>query len=157
MNDVMINIILSLILFITFFILISKNINMILIMSFSIFALTSAIFALMGIKFLAIIYLIIYIGAIAVVFIVAIKTTQQQKNNFFKFKKIPLIFLSLIFSFILFSLIIKTENTTDFYNYIDYKSFTDLLFNKNFVIIEIISLILVASIVGAINFLKKES
>lgn len=146
---------LFLMLIITIFIVTTKNINKMLIMFFSIFALTSWIFALMGIKFLAIVYLIVYTGAVVVLFVIAAKTTQQQYVR--SYRKPLQVLISIILPILIFWSIIKSENIKTIYNKIDYKTFSELLFNKNFVIVEIISLILLASIVGAINFLKKEN
>lgn len=157
MNETLINILLFFILILHLLVIFLSNINNIIFLVFSIFVLTSAVFALMGLKFLAILYLIIYAGAIIILFIIAVKTINiNEKIKLLKSSKLPSIILSSFLGGVLLYLLFKTTKPIGIYYAVSYITLTDMMFNKNLIVIEIISLMLIAAIVGVINFLKKE-
>ncbi|MCX7641461.1 MAG: NADH-quinone oxidoreductase subunit J [Elusimicrobiales bacterium] len=159
MNDLTVTLILLIILLIQIVILFNKNAMIITILAFSVFLLSSLTFALMGFKFLAVLYLIIYAGAVVVLFLISIKIIEPQnyeKKDKILNKLFPFI-VSIIFSTVILILFIKTEkNKTIIQENINHLMLTDIMFNKNFIIVELMSLILITAIIGTINYLKKE-
>jgi len=130
---------------------------------FIIFLSTGILYFIMGLKFLGIFQIIIYTGAIMVLFIVAMNTIPVSKDENIKNKKNifnmifpPLIGLSFIF-FLYF--LIKKRFTNIPYSNIPYISFSDIsktLFNDYYIQIEIISLMLFVAIVIVYSLIREE-
>ncbi|MCX7698983.1 MAG: NADH-quinone oxidoreductase subunit J [Candidatus Goldbacteria bacterium] len=157
--ELLVLIILSIILIIQILILFSKNIITIVAYTFLIFLFSATIFALMGFKFLAILYLITYTGAIIILFLISIKIIQPTVYKQKLSKRFLPFLISIIFSALIFIIFkhIKLNDIITQNNNINYLTLTDIIFNKNFILVEIISLMLIAAIIGTVNYLKKEN
>ena len=142
------------------YLFLSKDIFRSIISMFLIFLSTAVIYFLMGIKFLGIFQLIIYTGAIMVLFIVAMNTIINHKNE----TKTTLIENILIISGALLSIL-----TTLFLFYklgsmpqnqirwkADFFELSNVLFEKYFIQIEIISFILFVAVVIVYSIIRSE-
>ncbi|MGC8867550.1 MAG: NADH-quinone oxidoreductase subunit J [Elusimicrobiales bacterium] len=156
MSEFLINIILLIITLIYILICFTKNISSFIFLVFLIFILTSATLFIMGLKFVSVLYLIIYAGAVIILFIISTKSIEISQNIKTSFKNIPLLVSSIVFITVLAMMILKTKTFQDtvlsYYRF----SIVDIMFNKNFIAVEILSLILIAAIAGIISFLKEK-
>jgi NADH-quinone oxidoreductase subunit J len=127
---------------------------------FIIFIFTGVIYFLMGIKFLGIFQIIIYAGAIMVLFIVAMNSIIHHKINANKsiFLNLFITFVAIIFGFLSALLLYKTLPLIN----IPFKSkptFFELskaIFEKYFLQIEIISFILLVAVVIVYSMLRSD-
>lgn len=156
MSEIIVNLLLFIILLLHSAIFFLRDITRIIPVVFLIFLFTSAVFAFMGFSFLAVLYLIVYVGAVMILIVVAVKTTDITQKMSINLKNLPAFLLSGVFGGILIYIFAKAETQTYQNLTLSYTALSDMLFNKNLLIVETISLILFASIVAVVNILKKE-
>ncbi len=154
MNEIILNILLLVITFIYLTLLITNKISHIIFSVFLIFLLTSSAFFLMGLKFIGVLYLIIYAGAVIILMLISAQIIDISQHIKTSLKNILLLFSSLIFIAIVGFTFLKLPSKQiplSTYTY----SVSEIMFNENFLSVEFISLILIAAIAGIINFLKR--
>jgi NADH-quinone oxidoreductase subunit J len=118
-------------------------------------------FALLNSELLAIIQILIYVGAISVVIIFAVMLTQQQTGGFklfFNRQSIWALAASLAVAVLLTIFVVSSKvlpKGTTAHNP-NVHSLSSLLFNRYVFPFELISLVLLAAMVGAIVLARKE-
>lgn len=157
MNEILINILVFLIFLIQLLILFVNKINIFIILTFFIFLITSAVFFLLNLKLTAVLYLIVYAGAVIILIVISAKSINLEEKIRFNIKRFFPLISALIFTLIAGITISKLPqiySSDSNISYSDYQLLSNL-FNKNFILIEIISLTLIAAIAGIINIMKE--
>lgn len=144
----------------TFYIIFSKDIFRNFIAAFLIFLSTAALYFLMNLKFIGIFQIIIYTGAIMILFIVAMNTIGSKA--FFDLKKqnsnFLYVFLSLLFVLI-FGFVVYYFLRFDFLLKKSEFSFYELatnIFSRYPIQLELISLMITIAMVIVYSFIKEE-
>ncbi|HOJ85754.1 MAG TPA: NADH-quinone oxidoreductase subunit J [Elusimicrobiales bacterium] len=144
----------------TVYVIFSKDMFKSFIAVFLVFLSTAVIYFLMGFAFLGVFQLIIYAGAIMVLFITAMNSIPETKKSY-KTKHISILFslfISVLFVFLSWKAFKKTIYSLNF-SYPQSVSFMEVskkLFNDYPIQIEVVSLILFVAAVIVYSFLKGE-
>ncbi|QCI26682.1 NADH-quinone oxidoreductase subunit J [Buchnera aphidicola (Thelaxes californica)] len=151
----------SLTILFTFFAVIQNNpINSLLFLIFSLLSI-SGIFFIVGSIFSAVLEIIIYTGAIMVLFLFIVmllnlninfeKKERKWMQNVYK-DKVTLLIILLFFIFIFSIFLTKYHNI--FIYFVDGKEIGRFLFGPFFIIVELASILLLSALVVVLHFLK---